>query len=192
MGETAKARNHRLKDGWFEKYAPDHMSGIDIGCQHDPLNQTFRRWDLIFGDPDATYMEGVEDNKFQTVYASHVLEHLPDPETALKNWYRILRPGGHLIVLVPHRELYERKKELPSNWNFDHKWFWLPEGDEPPVTKGFKDTIERAIPGADVVSFEVLTEGIQEVPVNEHAVGEFSIEAIIRKPQEPNSDAALQ
>ena len=75
-GETSKAHNRRLDEGWFEKYAPEDKSGIDIGAQIDPLNQTFRRFDLIFGDGDATDMQGIEDNTFWTVYASHILEHI--------------------------------------------------------------------------------------------------------------------
>lgn len=181
MGETAKARERRLKEGWFEKYADPFQSGIDIGCQHDPLNHTFRRWDLIFGDGDATFMEGVPDGLFCTVYASHVLEHVNDPVTAVKNWYRITAPGGNLIILVPHRDLYEKKKELPSNWNGDHKTFWLPEYAEPPCTRSFKGTILEAIPDANIISFEVLDAGYFANGSN-HAGGEFSIEAIIKKP----------
>ncbi len=45
-GETRKAHARRLKEGWYEKYAPSDKSGIDIGCQYDPLNETFRRYDI--------------------------------------------------------------------------------------------------------------------------------------------------
>jgi hypothetical protein len=37
-GETSKARERRLREGWFELFAPEQLNGIDIGCQHDPLN----------------------------------------------------------------------------------------------------------------------------------------------------------
>jgi SAM-dependent methyltransferase len=182
-GETAKARKRRLREGWFERFAPKDLSGIDIGCQYDPLNQTFRRWDVIFGDGDASLMEGVPDQIFHTVYASHVLEHLADPVVALRNWYRILRRGGHLIVLVPHRDLYEKKTTLPSNWNGDHKWFWLPDCAEEPYTLSLEDVIRRAdLTGAEVVSLRVLDEGYDHnLPADVHPVGEFSIEAILRK-----------
>lgn len=182
MGETYKSHNRRLAEGWFDKYAPAHMSGIDLGCQKDPLNHTFRRWDVIFGDPDATFMEGVPDNQFQTVYASHLLEHLDDPVTAIKNWYRILRPTGYLIVCVPHRDLYEKKVSLPSNWNQEHKWFWLPETYEPPHTQSLKAIILQAAPTANIVSLKVLREGWIPLPPNKHSTGEYSIEAIILKP----------
>lgn len=180
MGETIKAFERRKRTRWFEKYAPDHLSGIDIGCGEDCLNATFRRWDLV--DGDATHMAGVPDGVFHTVYCSHILEHLQNYGVALKNWWRILKPGGNLIILVPHRDLYERVPEPPSNWNSDHKWFWLPDSSDHPKTVNFRAALEsELLPNGRIVSFEVLKEGWYSVPVNQHAPGEYSIEAIIRK-----------
>lgn len=182
MGEVTKAKERRIREGWFEKYCPQDRSGIDIGCQTDPVNETFRRWDVIFGDGDATFMEGVSDNIFYTVHASHVLEHVAEPVTALQNWYRILAPGGHLIVLVPHRDLYEKSKKLPSKWNFEHRSYWLPDKEEAPFTRSLRGTIQEAIPDGEIVSFRVLDDGWVQLPDDVHPVGEYSIEAIVRKP----------
>jgi len=38
------------------------------------------------------------------VINSHVLEHFPDPINALKEWYRVVRPGGYIFMIVPHKE----------------------------------------------------------------------------------------
>jgi SAM-dependent methyltransferase len=38
---------------------------------------------------------------FDVVYCSHVLEHVPDDRAAIREFYRILRPGGWAILLVP-------------------------------------------------------------------------------------------
>lgn len=181
MGETIKARDRRIREHWFKLFAPEDQPGIDIGCQRDPLNHTFRRWDLIFGDGDATHMEGVPDEIFQTVYASHVLEHLQDPVTAIRNWYRICRPGGHVIICVPHRDLYEKRLTLPSRWNNDHKWFYLPDEFDPPHTQSLRAMIEQAIPKPDIVGLTVQQEGWLSLPEDQHSVGEYSIEAIVRK-----------
>ena len=181
MGETTKAHNRRLKENWFKKYAPDDRSGIDIGCQIDPLNDTFRRWDIIFGDSDATFLKGISDNKFHTVYASHILEHLEFPVFAIQNWYRVLRPGGHLIINVPHRDLYECKKELPSFWNQQHRIFWLPDQEEPPYTLSLKNTVLDAIVDANIILFRILNEGYSRNG-NKHPGGEYSIECIVQKP----------
>ena len=180
MAETTKAKARRISEGWFEKYIAG--SGIDIGCQHDPIDESFRKWDLIFGDGDATFMEGIEDGTYQTVYASHVLEHLENPAEGVRNWYRITASGGHLIILVPHRDLYEKKERLPSNWNFDHKSYWLPDRSEEPDTKCFKDVILEAVPDADIISYKVLDADYASNGPGNHPQGEYSIEAIIKKP----------
>lgn len=184
MAETKKAHPRRVREGWFDRYAPPHLSGIDIGCQADFLNATFRRWDTIYGDGDATVMEGVPDGAFTTVYASHLLEHLDDPLTALRNWWRILRPGGHLIVCVPHRDLYEKRVALPSRWNGDHKTYWLPEWaapEDPPHTRGLRQALAEAIPDGEIVALRILDEGY-EANGDGHPGGEYSIEAVVRKP----------
>ncbi len=183
-GETSKARARRLREGWFDKWAPEGKPGIDIGCSHDPLNQTFRRFDFIFGDGDATTMDGVPNDLFHTVYASNVLEHLSYPHKAIQRWYEICRPGGHLIIIVPHRELYEKKRFLPSTWNPEHTYFWLPDQEDPPCTKSLKKEVLNAIPDADIVEFRTIDEGYDySLGKHEHAVGEFGIEIIVRKPK---------
>lgn len=183
-GETGKCRQRRLKEFWFEKYAPEDKIGIDIGCQEDPLNHTFRRFDWVYGDGDATEMIGVPNNTFWTVYASHVLEHLQYPQKAIRRWYEITRPGGHLIIIVPHRDLYERKRFPPSNWNPEHTYFWLPDAEDPPMTKSLKKEVLTAIPNAEIVQFRVLDDGYDyTIPPDCHAIGEFSIECIVKKPE---------
>ncbi|MGA3210690.1 MAG: methyltransferase domain-containing protein [Terriglobales bacterium] len=37
------------------------------------------------------------------IIASHVLEHLPFPLSALRHWYETLRPGGVLLLKVPDK-----------------------------------------------------------------------------------------
>jgi len=38
------------------------------------------------------------DKKFDLVYSLHVVEHLADPERAIEEMIRVLKPGGHLII----------------------------------------------------------------------------------------------
>lgn len=182
VGETGKAHPRRLREGWFDKYAPADKVGIDLGCSFDPLNLTFRRFDIVFGDGDATVLEGIPQETFWTIYASHLLEHIQYPTKAIQRWYEVLKTGGHLIILVPHRDLYEKKKFLPSMWNPDHKYFWLPDEEQPPCTKSLKKEVLLAIPNANIVSLRVLDEGYDyALQRNEHPIGEYSIELIVQK-----------
>jgi hypothetical protein len=43
-----------------------------------------------------------------------------DPEAALRQWWALVRPGGYLVVVVPHEDLYEQGM-WPSAFNSDHK-----------------------------------------------------------------------
>ncbi|HEX8442045.1 MAG TPA: methyltransferase domain-containing protein [Allosphingosinicella sp.] len=103
-------------------------SGIDIGGKPDPLAlytelfplmDSVRVWD--WEDGDAQFMAGVDDQSFDFVFASHCLEHLVDPREGLRNWMRIVKPGGHLIINVPDEDMYEQGI-FPSTFNRDHKW----------------------------------------------------------------------
>lgn len=198
MAETKKAKPRRIREGFFEKYVRD--PGIDIGCAYAPghpadaLNDTFRRYDILYGDGDAQLMADVPDETFQTVYASHILEHLNDPVEAIRNWYRILKPGGYLIIVVPHAALYEKQYTLPSRWNADHRTLWLPTDREVddviadyPQSIEILCSLERVVISAlegepyEIVSLRTLDEGYT-ANLGNHAGGEYSIEIIVRKP----------
>lgn len=42
-----------------------------------------------------------EDNRFDTIFCNHVLEHIPDDKKAMQEVFRILRPGGMAILQIP-------------------------------------------------------------------------------------------
>ena len=51
-------------------------------------------------DLDVTALPFAEDH-FDLLICSHVLEHVPDDRTAMRELFRVLRPGGTAILLVP-------------------------------------------------------------------------------------------
>lgn len=181
MSETSKAFDRRMREGFFTKYIQNLV--IDIGCGPDgAISDECEKWDVCLGHGDATFMKGVADEVFDTVYSSHLLEHLYDPITAIRNWYRILKAGGWLIIVVPHRDLYEKKRLLPSTWNPDHKNFILPIWGEDPHTIGLLDTVQSALGhGFSLESLRVLSDGNTRKESNLHPDGEYSIEIIVKK-----------
>jgi SAM-dependent methyltransferase len=46
----------------------------------------------------------LRDGSLDFVLASHVIEHMPDAIGALGEWERVLRSGGILFLIVPHRD----------------------------------------------------------------------------------------
>lgn len=125
--ETAKSTLRRLHDSrFFNQYFIGH--GIDIGAGSDGLGEykkffpsikSIKEWDVEQGD--AQYMYTESDHHYDFVHSSHCLEHMKDPYVALKNWIRICKPGGHLILVVPDEDLYEQGY-WPSQFNSDHKF----------------------------------------------------------------------
>jgi SAM-dependent methyltransferase len=45
---------------------------------------------------------GFEDNTFDLITMTHILEHLPEPEMSLGEVRRVLKPGGLLLIAVPN------------------------------------------------------------------------------------------
>lgn len=41
------------------------------------------------------------DNFFDHVANFHLLEHLPDPRAAIREWLRVVKPGGHVCMVIP-------------------------------------------------------------------------------------------
>jgi SAM-dependent methyltransferase len=126
MHESSKSIFGKIKDS---RYATRYLvgNGIDIGAGPDsiahyyelfPLMKSCRGWDLQ--DGDAELMSTIDDNSLDFVHSSHCLEHMRNPSVALENWLRILKPGGHIVCLIPDEDLYEQG-QFPSTFNIDHK-----------------------------------------------------------------------
>lgn len=176
-GETTKAHSRRLREKFFENYCKG--KGLDIGFGSDLITKQAKGYDFEHGD--AQYLKGVEDNSYDFVYSSHTIEHLPDPSVGVKNWFRVVKPGGYLIIYLPHRDLYEKKKTLPSRFNKDHRHFFLIDRDEKPDTIGMVPLIERTLKNFEIIYAKECSEGHTITDPELHSDGEFSIEVVIRK-----------
>lgn len=45
-----------------------------------------------------------EDESWDFVINSHVLEHFFDPIKTINEWVRVVKPGGYVFMIVPHKE----------------------------------------------------------------------------------------
>jgi SAM-dependent methyltransferase len=122
----------------------------------------------------------LRDGSVDTVHASHVLEHVDDDQASLLEWWRVVRPGGTLILMVPHADLYERKATVsplsPSRWSHEHLRCYT------------ADTLVYAIRtcfGRNCCRIRYLEEDDTDydysLPLTEHPRGCFEIVAVIEK-----------
>ena len=177
VGETYKSYRRRVREGFFEKYCTG--DGLDIGYGADIIVPGCSGWDIRNGD--AQYLNGIEDESFDFVYSSHCLEHMVDVRVSLKNWYRVVKKGGYLIIAIPHRDLYEKKKRLPSRWNMDHKHMFLIGQEEYPDTLDIVNEIKMSISNYDIKYVKACDEGHSINDPFIHSDGEYQIEMVIRK-----------
>lgn len=176
-GETSRAHDRRAREGFFDKYCQGE--GLDVGYGGDVITPTASGWD--FRNGDAQYLSGIEEESFDYVYSSHCLEHMYDVRTALKNWFRVVRRGGYLLLAIPHRDLYEKRTQLPSRWNPDHKHMFLIGRAEPPDTLDIVEEIRESLNGYDIKYIKACDYGHTITDPNRHSDGEYQIEIVIQK-----------
>lgn len=98
-----------------------HFIGIDNWKDLIEKGIHFRP-DLVM---NADRMPIIASECMDAIFSSHLLEHIEDYKTALKEWWRVLRHDGYLILYLPHKNLYPNI----GHWgaNEDHKHDFLPE-----------------------------------------------------------------
>jgi len=107
--------------------------GIDLACGDRKIKQTAIGLDIGKGaDSQADFAIDLEggltlfaSDVFDFVFSSHYLEHVKDLPSQLQEWWRVLRPGGNLVLYLPHADLYPRVGHEGANP--DHKHDLTPE-----------------------------------------------------------------
>ncbi len=171
--------DRRWREGFIQKYlAGDAV--LDIGYRGEypdaePITEKAIGVELDYPGYDGKTLPFPAASQ-DAVFASHVLEHIDDWAGALADWYRVLKIGGHLVIAVPHQDLYERKSTPPSRFNTDHKRFYTPAA--------LLAEIEEALPvaGYRIRVLKDVDDGFDySTPPIQHATGCFEIELVLQK-----------
>lgn len=110
FSEVAKCRDRVLK------YCQGR--GLDIGCGKDKIKpdaigidkRNFSCVDLLCDATEIPY----PDESMDYVFSSHCLEDIEDTESTLREWLRVIKDKGYLILYLPDKNLYK-------GVNLDHK-----------------------------------------------------------------------
>ena len=95
---------------------------------------------------DITNMHLYEDARFDFFLCSHVLEHVADDQTALRELRRILKPGGKGILMVPIILGLVEIDEDPTVVDEGERWRRFGQYDHVRLysKKGFVDRVQAA------------------------------------------------
>ncbi len=144
--------NHIL-DRQLKQFASEYFSGclIDIGCGKKPYKNLLAPYvtkhigidhqdtlhDKINIDRFGTAYEiPADDGEFDSVLCSAVLEHLEEPELALRECHRILKQGGVAIYTVPFIwHLHEEPRDFFRFSKYGLKYLFEKSGFEIIVLK---------------------------------------------------------
>ena len=64
---------------------------------------------------DGSALTPIGDSTYDVLLSSHNLEHFANPVKALKEWRRILRPGGALILILPfYKATFDHRRKPTS------------------------------------------------------------------------------
>lgn len=93
--------------------------GLDLGFGGDPIAPHAIRVDFpvpystvgqqsVQLGGDASKLIWFRDECLDFVYSSHLLEDYEDTETVLREWLRVLKPGGHLVTFCPDEQAFRK------------------------------------------------------------------------------------
>ncbi len=136
VGHAGPVRNRLMARPGYQETAlvPDRPVGTVLRRRPLRTNQDHQRFTF-------------DGASFDLMTSSHLLEHVPDPDAAFREAWRVLRPGGRYVFTVPPHPQHEsvRRAELVDGVVVHHRepeHHRSPEGDPALVFTDF---------GADVV-----------------------------------------
>jgi SAM-dependent methyltransferase len=116
---------------------------LDVGCGAQPyrhllpsptiyeaIDYSGAKSHFGYSLPDTTYYEGdrwpIADESIDVVLSTETLEHVPEPSVFLAEAFRVLKPGGRLVLTVPFAA---RWHYIPHDY-----WRFTPSGLERVLT----------------------------------------------------------
>lgn len=175
---------------------------LDYGCGNKPYRPVFgpkfREYlgaDLP-GNPGADIITGprgevpTEDDTFDCVLSSEVMEHTEDPRFYLREAHRVLKPGGTLILSVPAIWVYH-----PDPIDY---WRWTIAGLQHEIRRaGFDITLMQGVFGPESSALQLWQDStVDRLPRKLQSVYTWFIQRMIgfierRHPDKLSDDASI-
>uniref|UniRef100_A0A914QWC2 Methyltransferase type 11 domain-containing protein n=1 Tax=Panagrolaimus davidi TaxID=227884 RepID=A0A914QWC2_9BILA len=113
-------------ESYMAHYLLDNLQGIEIGGSlHNPfclntINVDFTNETTIYKQHENKLSNGsflkvdviasgdklpFNNETYDFVISSHAIEHFYDPIKTIKEWLRVIKIGGYVFMIIPHKEL---------------------------------------------------------------------------------------
>ena len=117
--------SNKFKESRLAHQLLDGLKGVEIGgSAHNPFglnslnvdytkdqNTVFKKYEVkMCGECLKVDIEApgnqlpFDNNSIDFVISSHVIEHFYDPIQAIKEWLRVVKPGGYVYIIAPHKD----------------------------------------------------------------------------------------
>ena len=63
---------------------------------------------------EGSHLGDIPNCKYDFVLSSHSLEHMANPIKALKEWQRVVKPGGHFLIVLPYHLWTFDRMRIPT------------------------------------------------------------------------------
>ena len=113
-------RGRVLELGCGPNKAFQHFIGVD-NYDHEKFGLKIRAEIKV---NTCEKLDLIASQSCDAVFSSHLLEHIENFKGALREWWRVVRPGGHLCLYLPHKDFYPNIGHPRANP--DHKHDFLP------------------------------------------------------------------
>lgn len=129
--KNTKVLDYGCGSGDFLRYiAPDIIEGVGVDLDQELVSQAARQnkySNIRYICADARSYLPFPRNTFDVITALGVLEHVGPEQKYMEEFYRVLRPGGQIVIDVPSKGPFRWMDVGNIKYNFPrlHKWFYL-------------------------------------------------------------------
>lgn len=154
------------------------VTAVDLSGESIELaRRRAERWKVTnvrFEVADAEHLNDFPDGGFDAVFSFSTLRFCPDPAAALREYHRVLRPGGSIVADFPNRlcPWYGPiKRRLAIDPHVHDRLFTAAEAEQLVQAAGFSNVRHRhllftskRVPDASLPAFRLLDAVLERVP----------------------------